>query len=394
MYLYPWEIGDWETFPREYAETGCNAVAPALSYHHAHTFAASSGRCRQLRESAVSFAPEMGRYGAVKPLVNEDCARSGAVKRLRDWADQHKVHFAAWMVLLHNSSLGERRPDLAMENLFGDASTHGLCPSRGEVREYVRAVLSDVIAQFGPDSVMLESVTTLPAFHGHHHEIANIEISPALHWLYSLCFCPDCMHDAAKRSPGLDPAALRERLKKLVLDLANGAYLIPENGDVQLTQLLFEVPCLFAYQKAREEGIADFIAEAAGLIRGNRVRAVVIPGAFEVNRVFMGGMRFSLNRTHADLLIPLVYGRGETYALVKNTIRLFDPGTPVGMAASLNPVQAPDKGAFLASLAAAREAGCEHFYFYNFSLASREQRRWVQAFNERANDENHQRLHR
>jgi hypothetical protein len=383
MYLYPWEIGNMEIFTREYAETGCNAMAPALSYHHANTFAASSGRCRQLRESAVSFVPEMSRYGAVKPFVHEDCARGGAVKELRHWAARANIHFAAWTVLLHNSSQGERRPELAMENLFGDPCTHALCPSHGEVREYAHALLTDIIAQFAPDSVMLESATALPAFHGRHHEIANITLSPALRWLYSLCFCPDCMSAAVKRSPGLDPASLRERLKKLALDLANGESLIPGNGDAQLTQLIFEVPGLFEYQKAREAGIAGFIAEAVDMIRKQGSRAVIIPSAapFDVNRVFMEGMRFSLNGTGEDLLLPLIYGSGETYTLVRNAIRLFDAGTPVGMGVSLNPAQAPDKGAFLAGLAAAREAGCAHFYFYNFSLASRERRRWVQAFN-------------
>jgi hypothetical protein len=191
------------------------------------------------------------------------------------------------------------------------------------------------------------------------------------------------MSAAVKRSPGLDPVSLRERLKKLALDLANGENLIPGNGDAQLTQLIFEVPGLFEYQKAREEGIAGFIVETVDLIRKKGVRAVVIPSAapFNVNRVFMEGMRFSLNCSKTDLLLPLVYDPGETYTLVKNAIRLFDADTPVGMAASLNPVQAPDKGAFLAGLAAAREAGCAHVYFYNFSLASRERRRWVQAFN-------------
>jgi hypothetical protein len=383
MYLYPWETGDMETFAREYAETGCNAVAPALSYHHANTFAASSGHCRQLRESAVSFTPETGRYGAIRPLVHEDCARRGIVKQLRDWAVRENISFAAWTVLLHNSSQGERLPGFAMENLFGDPFPHALCPSRREVREYAHALCGDIIAQFAPDSVMLESVTALPAFHGCHHEIANVLLSPALRWLYSLCFCPDCMSAAAARNPSLDPVSLREGLKKLALDLANGENLIPGNGDVQLTQLLFEIPGLFEYQKTREEGISDFIAEMSSLIRGKGVRAIIIPSAspFDVNRVFMEGMRFSLNHTRADLLLPLVYGPGETYALVKNTIRLFDAGTPVGMAASLNPVQAPDRAAFLAGLAAAREAGCNHVYFYNFSLASRERRRWVQVFN-------------
>jgi hypothetical protein len=383
MYLYPWEIGDMEIFTREYMETGCNAMAPALSYHHANTFAASSGRCRQLRESALSFIPETSRYGDVKPFVHEDCARGGVVKELRNWAIRENVHFAAWTVLLHNSSQGERRPELAMENLFGDRFTHALCPSHGEVREYAHTLLNDIIAQFAPDSVMLESATALPAFHGCHHEIANITLSPALRWLYSLCFCPDCMSAAVKRSPGLDPASLRERLKKLVLDLANSESLIPGNGDAQLTQLIFEVPGLFEYQKAREEGIAGFIAETVDIIRKKGIRTVIIPSAtpFDANRVFMEGMRFSLNCIKEDLLLPLVYGLGETYTLVRNAIRLFDAGTPVGMGASLNPAQAPDKETFLTGLATAREAGCAHFYFYNFSLASRERRRWVQAFN-------------
>jgi hypothetical protein len=383
MYLYPWEIEDPGTFVREYAETGCNAMAPALSYHHASTFTVSSGRCRRLREAALSFTPEMGRYGVIKPFVHEDCARSGIVKKLRERTARENTHFAAWTVLLHNSSQGERHPELAMENLFGDSSGHALCPSHEEVRKYTDALLNDIIAQFAPDSVMLESITTLPAFHGSHHEIANIRLSPALRWLYSLCFCPDCMSAAVKRNPGLDPAALRERLKKPVLELANGESLIPENGDAQLVQLLFEIPGLFEYQKAREEGVADYIAETLGIIQEKGVRAVLIPSAtpFDINRVFMEGMSFSLNRARADLLLPLVYGQGETYSLVKNTVRLFDASTPVGMAASLNPVQAPDKESFLSGLAAARESGCAHFYFYNFSLASRERRRWVRAFN-------------
>ena len=84
-----------------------------------------------------------------------------------------------------------------------------------------------------------------------------------------------------------------------------------------------------------------------------------------------------LNRTKADLLLPLVYGQGETYASVKRTVRLFDAKTPVGMAMSLNPAQSPTKTAFLAACNDAKEAGCEHFYFYNFSLASAERRSWV-----------------
>ncbi|QTQ13611.1 hypothetical protein HRQ91_03585 [Treponema parvum] len=379
MYVYPWEIKDIGDFENEYAETGCNAVAPALSYHHAATFAASTGRCKNLRESAVSFTPGTGRYGKIVPCVNEECARAGTVQKLRSWAKKTDIHFAAWTVLLHNSSQGERHEAFTTENIFGDRYPHALCPSNAEIQEYALSLINDILDQFCPDSLMLESVTTLPAFHGAHHEIANITVTPALRWLYSLCFCPSCRKNAARRYPGIDPDALRSSLKEIALRLAAEDTLIQGNGDAQTMQLLLEIPGLFEYQKAREEGVADFIALATAPARERGVRATVIPSAtpFDANHVFMEGMNFLLNRTKADLLLPLVYGQGETYASVKRTVRLFDEKTPVGMAMSLNPAQSPTKTAFLAACNDAKEAGCEHFYFYNFSLASAERRSWV-----------------
>jgi hypothetical protein len=387
MYLYPWEIEDMETFKKEYAGTECNAVATALSYHHGNTFAAATGRYRHIKEAALSFVPEARHYGLIKPLVHEEVAAKGTVRELRDWAGKRGVRFSGWTVLFHNSSQGGLDQELTTENLFGDHYVHALCPANRDVREYEKALLSDIAYQFAPDSVMLESVTPLPAMHGMHHEMSNVRISPVLRWFLSLCFCPACMEYAAGFFPCLDPDALRVRLKKAVLGLANSEHHIPSNGDAQIIQMLLEIPGLYEYQKARQQNTGECIRLASETLGEKGVSMILIPSAtpFDINRVFMEAMSFTGNMGTADLLLPLVYGPGETYRAVLNTVRLFDTETPVGMAASLNPAQYPDRGSFLSTLAAAHAEGCEHFYIYNFSLASRERRGWITLFNQECN---------
>jgi hypothetical protein len=380
MYLYPWEIGNLEDFKKEYEKTCCNAMAPALSYHHGNTYIASTGKYRQIKEAALSFMPQGSLYGRLKPLVHEEPARSGTVKALREWADKKNMHFSAWTVLLHNSSLGQRHEGLTTENLFGDHNSHALCPSWSEVRHYEDALVGDICGQFAPDSVMLESVTFPAAMHGGHHEIANIAVNPALRWLLSLCFCEACMEHAARLFPALDFAALREKVKRAVLAVSNTETFISGSGDAQIQQLLFEIPGLFEYQMARQETISENIGRISRNLRQKGIKLILIPSAapFDINRVFMEGMSFGGNAGKADVLLPLVYGPGETYELVRNTIRVYDGETPVGMAVSLN---VPGKSQFLGALGDAKEGGCRHFFTYNFSLASAGRRTWLAEFN-------------
>jgi hypothetical protein len=382
MYLYPWETGDLAAFKDEYEKTCCNAVAPALSYHHGNTYIASEGRYRQIKESALSFRPEESLYGRLKPLVHEAPARSGTVKALREWAEKKNIHFSAWTVLLHNSSLGRRHEDLTTENIFGDHNRHALCPSQAEVQRYEDALITDICEHFCPDSVMLESVTFLTAVHGGHHEISNIAVSPALRWLLSLCFCKPCMEHAARLFPAVDFASLREKAKQAVLALSNTETFIAGNGDAQIPQLLFEIPGLFEYQLARQEIISENIGRIGRNLRQRGVTLILIPSAapFDINKVFMEGMNFSGNAGKADVLLPLVYSPGETYELVRNTIRMYDGKTPVGMAASLG--LAPGRDHFLGALGNARKGGCQYFFTYNFSLASSERRGWLAEFNQ------------
>jgi hypothetical protein len=384
MYLYPWEIEDIEAFKKDYATTGCTAMAPALSYHQGNTLIARTGRFKTIPESALSFFPQDELYGGIKAEVHPAAAQAGVVTALRDWCADTDRRFSGWVVVLHNSTQGKLHPNMCVENIFGDSYLYALCPAHLEVRHYTKALLTDLCRQFDPDSVILEAVTVQPTQHGAHHEIANIAMTPALRWLWSLCFCPQCMERAAQLIPGLDPAALREKVKKIVLGLANSETLIPGNGDAQGMMLMLETPDLFSYQRARQLMVADFIAEISSLLRKVRVEFRLIPSAvpFDINRVYMEGMSFTAVTGLTDRLMPLVYGPGETYSLVRNNIRILDQETPVGMVSTLFSGRFPDKNSFLETMRSAHTEGCETFYIYNYSMASTGRLTWVARMNE------------
>jgi hypothetical protein len=191
------------------------------------------------------------------------------------------------------------------------------------------------------------------------------------------------MADAARVTPGLDPPALREKAKRIVLGLANTETLIPGNGDAQTMMLMLEAPELFAYQRARQLIVAGFIGEISTLLRKRGVEFRLIPSAlpFDINHVYVEGMNFTATAGMADRLMPLVYGQGETYELVQNTIRLIDKDTPVGMVNTLFPATSPNKESFLGAMNGARDSGCDTFYIYNYSMASAGRLKWVAEMN-------------
>jgi hypothetical protein len=384
MYLYPWEISDPGDFFTDYAATGCNAMAPALSYHHGNALVARTGRFTAIPEAALSFVPNRGLYGRLKPAVSAAApVREGITKVLREWCQKTGRHFSGWVVLLHNSTLGQQHRDLCVENCFGDRYEYALCPSQPDVRDYTRALLADSIAQFAPDSLILESAAVKTAGHDGHHEIMNIRMTLALRWLWSLCFCPRCMEAAAKTDPGLDPEALRQQVRNLILRLANGEMVINQNEDAQIGMLLLENPGLYRYQQARQHSLGEFIGGISRQLRDAKTEFRLIPGAasFNVNQLYMEGFNLSGALGLADRLMPLIYGAGETYTPVRDTIRIFDPATPVGMGATLHPNRFPDKGSFLGAMTEARTAGCETLYLYNYSIASAARLAWVRELN-------------
>ncbi|MCC8116608.1 MAG: hypothetical protein LIP18_05560 [Planctomycetes bacterium] len=381
MFVYPWDIGDVGDFTRDYAATGLNAVAPSLSYHHGNVLQARTGRVGRIDRAAVSFVPNPALYRDIVPAVHRETADRGVAMELRNWCRETGRHFSAWTVFLHNSTIGAVRPDLCVENHAGDRYRHALCPSNPEVRYYSLALVCDICDQFRPDSLLAESATYRTALHGDHHEIANTRVGPAALWLLSLCFCPHCLEKTAAAQPDLDVERVRALCGRLLVDLLNREVAIPGNDMAQLASLFLEYPELHQYQIERQRRVTEFIGDIWTAAHSRSVELRVFPSStpFDICAAFLEGYSFRDSAGVADVLVPLLYSPGETFPLVRNTIRLQDMTTPLGIVLTLHPARYPGRADFLGAV---REAFADGerprcVYVYNYSLASRERLSWL-----------------
>jgi hypothetical protein len=220
IYAYAWdlaEIGVSSALER-FGSLGLDTVTIAGSYH-AGKFLRPHGRTGKVyfpQDGVVYFRPDPKRYGAIKPVPHPMIAAGGDV--MRELADQDRLMTNVWLVLLHNTRLGEAHPDATVANAFGDRYIYNLCPSAPDARAYAIGLALDVTQSYPVAGVSLETPGFLPYAHGYHHEFA---LNRPNRWLDSqlgLCFCEHC--SAGAKRAGLKIEALRRQVASDV-----GAYL-------------------------------------------------------------------------------------------------------------------------------------------------------------------------
>ena len=59
----------------------------------------------------------------------------------RELTDVEGIAVNVWMVLLHNTLLGDAYPEAIVANAFGDRYVYSLCPSAPEARDYAVGAL-------------------------------------------------------------------------------------------------------------------------------------------------------------------------------------------------------------------------------------------------------------
>lgn len=220
-YAYPWDVLDDPGFAARAADIGVDEVAVAVSYHA--TRAATpwqTGRSAVVAPHSAFYRPVRARAwtGGLRP---EPASWTG-------WADSAGDAVAAvraaglvpvpWVVLAHNSLLGQRFPDETVVNCFGERYAWAPCPARERVRDYAATLAAEALRGLDTASVILESCGQMSAVHQHTHEKTDAVWAPAAARLLSVCCCADCA--ARWRDAGLDPAAvigvLRERVLAVV----------------------------------------------------------------------------------------------------------------------------------------------------------------------------------
>jgi hypothetical protein len=226
-YAYPWDVLT-PGFTDRVRELGVDEVAVALSYHSAR--AATPW-------SSTGTAVVAGHAALYRP-VREEAWRG---KELRpstpDWVDAEDsggdavrllnaagIPAAAWLVLTHNSQLGNANPGLAVRNCFGEIYPWALCPVQPAVREYAAALTTEALSGLELSSVILEACGPLGAVHQHQHEKTDGVWAPAVARLLSVCCCPVCADGW-----DLDAEEVREHLRTEIRRLI-------ATGDLGLTE--------------------------------------------------------------------------------------------------------------------------------------------------------------
>ncbi|GGO81343.1 hypothetical protein [Wenjunlia tyrosinilytica] len=216
-FLYPWDVvGDPEA-PRRIAETGVRRVTLASAYHSTRALVPRHPRHRIVtaRHAAVYYPPDPRRWKgrALRPQPQAWVASKDAFGEAAQALAEAGLAVDSWVILAHNSRLGEEYPRATVRNAYGDRYPWALCIARDEVREYLVDLAAEAAVRPGAGGTELESCGWYGVGHLHAHDkIGGVPLGGAAQYLMSLCFCRACRDGYA--GTGVDPVHLRQAVVK------------------------------------------------------------------------------------------------------------------------------------------------------------------------------------
>lgn len=213
LWTYPWSFSDPhpDSTMETLATAGIDHLKIAAHYHSVRTFDPKADELGFVTfPGGCLFDPDETYFDhtPIDPPRNEIRQRDDAFGELVAAAREYDIGVDAWLVCFHGTRLASEWPAYRIEDAFGTAHDHALCPSHPEVRRYFAGLVRN-LAEYGVERVDLESVGFPSVVHdhgasfGHHkdHAITN----RAAEFLVSQCFCDGCQR-AARGTVDLDAA--------------------------------------------------------------------------------------------------------------------------------------------------------------------------------------------
>jgi hypothetical protein len=261
MFTYAWDL-EAEGYDRvvgEFADNGVTHINLATAYHAGKFLLPHNPKHRTFfpEDGSIYFRPDLSRYGRIRPRVNSLVTHTGdPVTRLLDIAGKHSVGYVAWVVLMHNSWLGARYPDATMHTAFVDPVTHSLSPAHPDVREYVLAMLGDLVSRHDVAAIELESPSYMSYSHGWHHEINGVALDDVQEELLSISFSP--FEVSAARDAGIDAMRARDAVADLLDRSWNEGFALIQNGQRHDgAEMLLTDPELVAYRNWQDDQVVS-----------------------------------------------------------------------------------------------------------------------------------------
>lgn len=270
IFTYAWDLQDhgYDAAIGEIANAGFSTINLATQYHAGKFLLPRNPKRRVYfqEDGAIFFKPDLSRYGAMKPrvhsLVTDD---TNPVHQTIVAGANHGLTYTAWTVCLHNSWLGEQFPEATQHTPFGDSLRHSLSPAHPLSREYLIALLTDLVNQQEVAAIQLESPGYMGFYHGDHHEIIGTELDPVQQLLMGLSFSDLEVERAT--ADGLPAGMLRGMVAALLdASLNQGVRLANRDGEPStvMRQLLSPgaLPAYISWLKQQEISLCAEIREA------------------------------------------------------------------------------------------------------------------------------------
>lgn len=261
MFTYAWDL-EAEGYDRvvgELAGNGVTHINLATAYHAGKFLLPHNPKHRTWfpEDGSISFRPDLSRYGRIRPRVNSLVTHtSDPVSRLLDVARKHGVGYVAWVVLMHNSWLGARYPDATVHTAFGDPVIHSLNPAHPDVREYMLAMLGDLVSRHDVAAIELESPGYMSYTHGWHHEINGVALDAVQERFLSVSFSPHEL--GAAREAGIDAIHVRDAVADLLDRSWNeGFALVTDGKRHDGAEALLADPELVAYRQWQDDQVVS-----------------------------------------------------------------------------------------------------------------------------------------
>jgi hypothetical protein len=172
-YVYPWDVVGDLAAPDRIAGLGLDGVVLAAAYHSTRALTPFHPRHRVVvaRHAAVYYPPDPGVWrgrrlhpAAARWMPGTDSFGAAAADLRTSGLGVH-----AWVVLAHNTRLGEAFPDVAVRNAYGDNYPWALCIAQDEVREYATTLVAEIASRSDLDGFELEAC----GWYGYDHQSAH-----------------------------------------------------------------------------------------------------------------------------------------------------------------------------------------------------------------------------
>ncbi len=379
IYAYAWNLADEgvDGVTGRVAALGINTITVAGSYH-AGKFLQPHGRSGKVffpEDGTVYFNPDPARYGTIKPVLNS-LVRERDV--LREIVETSQMATNVWLVLLHNSRLGELHPQSTARNAFGDRYVYSLCPSAPDAREYAIGLCRDVTDNYPVSGISLETPGFLPYAHGYHHEFAMVRPNVWLDRRLGLCFCDHCVRGA--EGAGIDARGLQARVRGDIETYLAGGIDFP--ADMAEAFWLSDATCdrtLASFLNWRCEVVTSLVREIRANVRTDAAVAVIPSVVRPTAGAWYEGSDLRALADAAGIVEACFYEptaervRADVYDTRR---RLNGAGTLRGI---LRP-GFPDfesRNELVAAAQALREAGVSGIAFYNYGLLRLSNLSWI-----------------